>query len=78
MKTTIHILILAALVLWTMVSCTAFTAPRDPVTGIRQDAPPEWDGTRNPLDFPRGEHSVPETTPPPSMGNFGPHSEFYR
>jgi hypothetical protein len=33
MKTT---LILACLAI---ASCSAFTAPRDPVTGIRQDAP---------------------------------------
>ena len=29
--------VLALYVLWTLVSCTPFTAPKDPVTGIRQD-----------------------------------------
>ena len=66
MKTTI---ILACLAL---TGCSAFTAPKDPVTGIRQDAPPEWAGTPNPLDTPKVPKSAPE-----SMGRFGPHSEFY-
>ena len=43
---------LAAYVLWTLVSCTAFTAPKDPATGIRQDAPTSWQGQPNPLDTP--------------------------
>jgi hypothetical protein len=43
MKTSV---ILACLAL---ASCSAFTAPKDPVTGIRQDAPTEWTDTPNPL-----------------------------
>jgi len=43
------ILILASCIL---TGCTAFTAPRDPVTGIRQDASEHWDGTPNSLDTP--------------------------
>jgi len=42
----IYILVAAALT-----SCAAFTAPKDS-DGMRQDAPPEWDGTPNPLDVP--------------------------
>ena len=43
------ILILACLAL---AACSAFTAPKDPVTGIRQDALEHWAGTPNPLDTP--------------------------
>lgn len=50
-----------------LASCSAFTAPKDPVTGIRQDAPPEWQGSPNPLDTPETYDRV-----PPSHGNFGP------
>jgi hypothetical protein len=28
-----------------LTGCSAFTAPRDPVTGIRQDAPAHWADT---------------------------------
>jgi hypothetical protein len=56
-----------------LTSCTAFTAPVDPETGIRQDAPADWAGTPNPLDTPETE----EVAPPPSMGRFGPHSEYW-
>lgn len=72
MKSILTYAFLAAYVLWTLVSCTAFTAPKDPVTGIRKDAPPEWQGTPDPLD-------TPETfvVRPPAMGRFGPHSEYY-
>ena len=60
MKTTLAIIILA------LASCTAFTAPKDPVTGIRQDAPTSWQGTPNPLDTPATNWK-----PLPSEGNFG-------
>lgn len=53
-------------------SCSTFTAPKDPVTGIRQDAPPEWQGTPNPLDSP----AAPDTKPA-SEGNFG-HEWLWR
>ncbi len=65
--------ILASLIALTaLASCSAFTAPADPVTGIRLDAPADWDGTPNPLDTPATTVKRPE-----SMGRFGPHSEFY-
>lgn len=63
----------ALLLALALASCSAFTAPKDPGTGIRQDAPPEWKNTSNPLDVPAGQ--LP--TRPPSMGRFGPHSEFF-
>lgn len=50
-RTIRNVIILAWAVLYA-VSCTAFTAPRDPITGIRQDAPEEWADTPNPLDTP--------------------------
>ena len=55
-----------------LTSCTAFTAPVDPETGLRQDAPADLDDTPNPLD-------TPETTVrrPEAMGRFGPHSEYF-
>jgi hypothetical protein len=55
-----------------LASCCAFTAPRDPVTGIRQDAPVEWVGSPNPLDTPEAG-----VVKPPSEGNFG-HEWLYR
>ena len=67
MKSLLTYAFLAACVLWTLVSCTAFTAPKDPVTGIRQDAPPHWRGTPDPRDEPAGN---PVRTPP-SEGRFG-------
>ena len=62
--------VIATLVL---ASCSAFTAPKHPVTSIRQDAPPEWAATPNPLDFPDG----PVHKCPPSEGNFG-HCWLFR
>jgi len=62
MKPTLALLTLA------LASCTAFTAPRDPVTGIRQDAPVSWSSTPNPLDFPAG--GFPDWCPI-SEGHFG-------
>lgn len=59
-------------VLWTLVSCATVVAPKDPVTGIRQDAPEEWGGTPNPLDTPEAT-----TGPPVSEGQFG-HEWLYR
>ena len=53
MKSTLTYTFLAAYVLWTLVSCSAFTATKDPITGIRMDAPAEWQDTPNPLDSPR-------------------------
>ena len=67
MKPILTYAFLAAYVLWTLVSCSAFTSPRDPVTGIRQDAPAEWSDT-DPLNTPVGT----DDTPPPSHGTFGP------
>ena len=67
MKTTALLLTLA------LASCAAFTAPKDPVTGIRQDAPAEWADTPNPLDFPDG----PVLQCPVSEGNFG-HCWLFR
>ena len=66
MKPLLTYAFLAAYVLWTLVSCTAFTAPKDPVTGIRQDAPAEWLNGPNPLDTPEVEEFV-----IPSEGHFG-------
>lgn len=66
MKTTALLIALA------LVSCTAFTAPKDATTGIRQDAPPEWANTPNPLDTPTYSFSC-----PPSEGRFG-HCWMYR
>lgn len=63
---------LLAILTLALASCSAFTAPRDPVTGIRHDAPVEWTDTPNPLDTP--ETFVVRSE---SMGRFGPHSEFY-
>ena len=67
MKTTA--LLLAA----ALTSCDAFTAPKHPITGIRQDAPAEWADTPNPLDFPDG----PVLQCPVSEGNFG-HCWLFR
>ena len=72
MKSLLTYAFLAAYVLWTLVSCTAFTAPKDPVTGIRQDAPAEWLDTPNPLDTPVAEEFV-----IPSEGHFG-HEWMWR
>lgn len=67
MKTTALLLALAALT-----GCTAFIAPKDPVTSMCQDSPQEWADTPNPLDTPETFIVRPEP-----MGQFGPHSEFY-
>ena len=64
---------ITAIAIFALASCSAFTAPKDPVTGIRQDAPAEWADTPNPLDFPDG----PVHTCPPSEGNFG-HCWLFR
>ncbi len=66
MKTTAILLALA------LASCSAFTAPKDPITGIRMDAPPEWADTPNPLDTPEFTHTC-----PPSEGSFG-HCWLFR
>jgi len=49
-----------------LTGCSAFAASRDPVTGIRQDAPLEWADTPNPLDTPETFTSKPEVE-----GHFG-------
>lgn len=49
------------------VSCSAFTAPKDPVTGIRQDAPDHWDPRFDPAVTPAGD---PPLTPL-AEGRFG-------
>lgn len=63
---------LLAIACFALVSCSAFAAPQDPVTGIRQDAPAEWAGTPNPLDTPEALIARPE-----SAGRFG-HDWMYR
>lgn len=63
---------LALLAALALASCSAFTAPKDPITGIHQDAPPEWAGTPNPLDVPVGAKIAKH----PALGRMGPHSEF--
>ena len=63
---------LAILACLALASCRAFTAPKDPITGIRQDAPAEWKDTPNPLDTPETV-----TGPPASEGSFG-HEWLYR
>ena len=55
-----------------LASCRAFTSPPDPVTGIRQDAPPQWIRFPDPLDG----LEAPEVTPP-SEGHFG-HEWMWR
>lgn len=53
-------------------ACQSFTAPRDPVSGLRQDAPDAWQGTPDPLDSPQ------VTTPrPEAMGRFSVHERNY-
>lgn len=61
MKTIALILALA------LASCTAFTAPKDQVTGIRQDAPPEWAGTPDPRETP-----AVDIVEPTANGYWGP------
>jgi len=61
MKTTLALACLA------FASCTAFTAPKDPSTGIRMDAPVSWSGTPDPLSAP-GPHF---TRTPLAEGRFG-------
>ena len=73
MKSTLTYAFLAAYVLWTLVSCSAFTTTKDPVTGIRMDAPAEWQDTPNPLDSPTDEVAP----RPASEGNFG-HEWLWR
>ncbi len=48
MKTILLLSILA------LASCASFTAPPDPATGIRQDAPDDWVDS-DPLNFPGDE-----------------------
>lgn len=61
MKLTALILAIAA------TSCATFTAPRDPVTGIRQDAPTEWAGTPDPRETP-----AVDIAEPTANGYWGP------
>ena len=44
----------AALASLLLASCSAFTAPKDPATRIRQDAPAHWDPRFDPRDEPAG------------------------
>lgn len=58
---------LLALITLALASCSAFTAPKDPATGIRQDAPEGWDSSFDPRNEPAG--LLPRT--PIAEGRFG-------
>ena len=66
MKSKLRIFSAVAICLAALSSCTAFTAPPDPQTGIRQDVPASWDDTPNPLDTP-----AVATRTPIAEGRFG-------
>lgn len=71
MKTRLTMLLFAAAVAVASVSCSAFTAPEDPVTGIRQDTPEDWSKEApNPLDTPETVYRT-----PPAYGHWGPFGE---
>lgn len=63
MKTTALLLALA------LASCSAFTAPKDPVTGIRQDIPRDeagnklWSDEVNPLNIPGNNYGPYDVDP---------------
>jgi outer membrane biogenesis lipoprotein LolB len=64
---------IALLVCLLLGACHSFIAPRDPVSGVRQDAPDTWEGTPDPRDAAQTNMPRPE-----AMGRFSAHEQHYR